>query len=349
MTYIVMNTYGWEASPLSQSTNTSTLAWYRSPIERQTLRMLTRKSNFRGFLQTLGHLLLLACTGAAAYFSMGRAPVAITVLIVFLHGTFYAFLLNGFHELCHRTVFRTRFLNELFLRIFSFLGWYNFVLFRASHRRHHLYTLHPPEDLEVVLPIKFTLKDFLLRSVVNVCGVYELPRSTFRTAIGRVQGEWPRKLFPESDIEARRRLAGWARILLIGHVANTVLFVSLGLWMIPLLTTFAPLYGSWLLFLCNNTQHVGLKDNVTDFRLAARTFELTPFVRFLYWQMNYHIEHHMYAAVPCYRLRKLHRLIEAELPATPRGLFQTWGQIISILKRQKKEPDYQYDALAASL
>ena len=320
----------------------STLAWYRSPIERSTLRTLTRKSNFRGFLQTAAHLLLLSGTASAAYLSVGRLPVVITLLIIFLHGTFYAFLLNGFHELCHRTVFRTRFLNELFLRIFSFLGWYNFVQFRASHRRHHLYTLHPPEDLEVVLPIKFTLKDFLLRAFINPLGVFELPRQTFKTAIGRVEGEWPQKLFPVDDLDARRRLAQWARILLVGHIVSTVVFVSLGLWMVPLLTTFAPFYGSWLLYLCNNTQHVGLKDNVSDFRLAARTFELNPFVRFLYWQMNYHIEHHMYAAVPFHRLKKLHAAIAADTPKPPRSFTAGLLRLRTIKKAQKKDPSYSY-------
>ena len=29
-------------------------------------------------------------------------------------------------------------------------------------------------------------------------------------------------------------------------------------------------------------------------------------MRFWYWHMNFHIEHHMYAAVPCYNLEKLH-------------------------------------------
>ena len=45
--------------------------------------------------------------------------------VLFVHGTFYAFLLNGFHELCHSTVFKTKSLNTLFLYVFSFLGWYN--------------------------------------------------------------------------------------------------------------------------------------------------------------------------------------------------------------------------------
>ena len=60
--------------------------------------------------------------------------------------------------------------------------------------------------------------------------------------------------------------------------------------------------------------------------------------------MNYHTEHHMYAAVPCYNLPRLHRLIKNEMPPCPRGLVQTWKGIIAILSRQKTEPGYQYVA-----
>ena len=58
--------------------------------------------------------------------------------------------------------------------------------------------------------------------------------------------------------------------------------------------------------------------------------------------MNYHIEHHMYAAVPCYRLGKLHAAIESDLPHCPVGLYETWQEIVAILKRQKIEPEYEY-------
>ena len=50
----------------------------------------------------------------------------------------------------------------------------------------------------------------------------------------------------------------------------------------------------------------------------------------------------MYAAVPCYNLGKLHKLIKHELPHCPVGLFETWKQIITILKKQKTAPEYQY-------
>jgi fatty acid desaturase len=87
---------------------------------------------------------------------------------------------------------------------------------------------------------------------------------------------------------------------------------------------------------------VGLQDNVNDFRLCTRTFLVNPFVQFLYWHMNYHIEHHMYAAVPCYKLGKLHRAIQHDLPPTPVGIIATWQEIIPIVNKQNVDPTYQY-------
>jgi fatty acid desaturase len=71
---------------------------------------------------------------------------------------------------------------------------------------------------------------------------------------------------------------------------------------------------------------------------------LNPFLRFLYWHMNYHTEHHMYAAVPCYNLGRLHALIMPDLPHCPHGLLEAWKQIISILEKQEQDPTYQFKA-----
>jgi fatty acid desaturase len=50
----------------------------------------------------------------------------------------------------------------------------------------------------------------------------------------------------------------------------------------------------------------------------------------------------MYAAVPCYHLARLHREIEADLPHCPVGLYETWKEIIAILKQQQVDPQYEY-------
>ena len=320
------------------------IAWYRSPVGREALAELNQRSDIKGLLQALGHLGILAVTGGAAWYAVGRLPWYAVLLILLAHGTCYAFLLNGFHELCHKTVFKSRGLNTFFLYLFSFLGWYNPVLFWASHQEHHKWTLHPPEDLEVVLPIKLTLKSFLMSALVNPWDLYHRLKGYIRLSMGRLEGEWENHLFPESQVKYRQALFNWARFHLIGQAVLVAVSLALGWWMLPVIVTLAPFYGGWLLYLCNNTQHVGLMDNTPDYRLCVRTIYLNPFVRFLYWHMNYHTEHHMYAAVPCYNLKKLHEEIREDLPPCPNGLVATWKQVIEILNRQKVEPGYQYRA-----
>jgi len=56
--------------------------------------------------------------------------------------------------------------------------------------------------------------------------------------------------------------------------------------------------------------------------------------------MQYHIEHHMYAAVPCYHLPGLRKAIEHELPPAPRGLRATWKEILAIHREQQSNRDY---------
>jgi fatty acid desaturase len=253
-------------------------------------------------------------------------------------------MVNGFHELVHRTVFKSRALNEVFLRVLSFLGWLNPHLFYASHMKHHRYTLHPPKDGEVVLPISFTLKDYLLNAFVTPRGLYGIVRGTVRHAVGKLNNQWEEAIFPEDDPESRRKLVQWARILLLGHGAIVALSVAMGWWMLPLLVTLAPFYGRWLHVACNQTQHIGLVDDVDDYRLCCRTFAVNPVVRFVYWHMNYHTEHHMYAAVPCYNLHRAHKLVRHNLPPVPRGLIQTWREIGAILRKQRENPDYRYVA-----
>jgi fatty acid desaturase len=56
--------------------------------------------------------------------------------------------------------------------------------------------------------------------------------------------------------------------------------------------------------------------------------------------MDYHIEHHMYAAIPYYNLPKLNKLIRDDLPR-PKGLLMTWiKDIFPALKQQKPNPGY---------
>jgi len=330
------------------------IRWYRSPLTKEALRSLTQRSDLRGLLQTVPFLLLLAVTGTAAVLAVGRLPAIAVIAILFVHGTFYGFLVAGWHELSHGTVFKTRALNRIFLRIFSFLGWHDDVLYKQSHVRHHSSTLHPPDDLEVVLPVRLHVWAFLRSAIIDPVDLYRVLANAVRHSLGRLKrggvssfgehpsGEWENKLFPAADPEARSRLFTWARLTLLGHAAVCAVGIDTGLWILPVVITFGRFYGGWLVWLCGNTQHTGLRDNVDDFRLCCRTIRINPFLQFLYFHMNYHADHHMYAAVPCYNLSRLHQAIIDDMPRASKGLVGAWGEIIEILRKQEKDPSYQH-------
>ena len=88
--------------------------------------------------------------------------------------------------------------------------------------------------------------------------------------------------------------------------------------------------------------HTGLRDNVDDFRLCVRTITLDPFSQFIYWSMNWHTEHHMFAGVPCYNLKRLHETVASDMP-TPRTLIGAWREMRQTWKRQQADPGYQYE------
>lgn len=320
------------------------ITWYRCKLRPADMKALHVKSDWRGGIQTLGYLGILILTASATWYSAYHFPWYVTIALLFLHGTASSFYINGVHELGHGTVFKTKWLNEFFCDLLAFLGWINPETFQSSHTRHHRYTLHPPDDLEVVLPVKLIVRNFLRDGFLNIPVLRDTLRNHWRLARGRFEGEWELTLYPESEPDKRRAPVRFSRIVLLGHAAIFLLSALTGQWMAFVVISLAPFIGNLLFFLCNNTQHIGLQDHVDDFRLCCRTFTLNPVVRFLYWQMNYHIEHHMYAAVPCYHLKRLHSLIRHDLPPTPRGLAATWREIIAILRRQEKDPTYQHVA-----
>ena len=172
------------------------IKWYRSPIDPADLARLNQRSNWRGLLQTIGFLAVLVCSGGLAWFAIGRALWLVVIALIYLHGALYAFLVNGFYELCHKSVFKTQALNRIFRDIYSFLGWYNHVSFWASHQAHHRYTLHPPDDLEVVLPVELTLRSYLGFAFINPRGFYRRMKNILLLCFGIIENDWKRILFP---------------------------------------------------------------------------------------------------------------------------------------------------------
>jgi fatty acid desaturase len=340
--------------PMQEVRKNFQVKWYRAPIEPARLKELTRRSDPRGWFQTLGHLLLVLITGAATWYLFDRGIWIGFAIALFAHGTIYSFI-GGLatHELSHGTVFKTKWLNGFFLRFLSLISWVNYHDYKMSHTYHHLYTLHPRGDREVVLPTNPTLHPlFILQLLtVNIVGAprepYSYPMAQNIGAVvrlafsGRFGKEWLEAVFADQE-EARKKSVAWARVTLLFHCAVIAVSVVFRLWPLPLVVTFAPFIANWLRYFVAVPMHTGLKDNVDDFRLCVRSITLDPFSHFLYWRMNRHLEHHMFAAVPCYNLKRLSRTVAADMPQ-PRTLLGAWKEMRMTWKKQQEDPGFQFE------
>ena len=333
--------------------NDADVDWYRSPVDREVLSSLIERDDFRGWFQTLTHLGWFFTTAILTYCAFLNInpenwhwSVPLFLVALFVHGTMGPFMgLIAIHELQHRTVFKTRWLNEFFEKVYAFISWSDYLWYQKSHVMHHQATCHRDFDGEVYLPVRYSLKHWrvwlglLAWNPQNTWGRIKI---VWRHANGDIQGDWYNHVLPEDDKKLRREHRNWARFTLIGHGLLALGFVVTGHWFLIVVFTIGTTYCGWLGFLCGLPQHFGLNSDVPDFRMNTRTFTCSWLPAFYYWNMQYHLEHHMYPAVPFYNLPKLRRVIEHDLPPAPHGLAATWREMSEIKAHIKADPNYVF-------
>ena len=352
--------------PLSEVRKSLRVKWYRSPLAFEKQRELSQRSDLQGWLQAGGHLALFAITGTLVYLFWAQQMWLGFILALFIHGTSASFF-EGIapHELGHGTLFRTKSLNKFFLYLFSLLGWWNPIDYDNSHNYHHRYTLYPEGDRENLLPLDPSLKLSLLVQLFTINlfspagrtfsmgGLISTVWLTIKGAFGRIgstdipHNEWLQALHADKPEEHRKSIR-WSRIMLLFHGAVLVVSVATGLWVLLLIISFSTFIGNWAVYFLGMTQHCGLCENVPDFRKNTRTVTLNPILEFLYWHMNWHIEHHMYVSIPCYNLRKLSEAIADDMPE-PRTLSQAWKEMRETWKKQQIDPDYYFNTPIPSI
>ena len=135
---------------------------------------------------------------------------------------------------------------------------------------------------------------------------------------------------PESE---HHKLVSGARVYVAVYLAIFAWAVAIGSWLPILFFFVARIYGAWLHTLLTFTQHAGLAENVRDHRRNSRDVYMNPLFAFLYWNMNYHIEHHIYPLVPFHALPALHEEIKDPAAGgarrTGRGLSRDRGDVLA--------------------
>lgn len=307
--------------------------WYQCPVPRATMRKLLERKDGPAIRDTVLWFGLIIVAGSLTWYLW---PSWWAVLPYMCYAVLYASTSDSrWHESSHGTAFKTDWMNNLLYEIASFMVMRESVVWRWSHTRHHSDTIIVGRDPEIAVPRPPDLKALCL-SFVNF-GVYpKYFQAILRHSLGRMSDEEktfiPESEFPKIYMRARIYLAIYAGVLALSIATGSVLPI--------LLVGGCNLFGSWLMPIYGYTQHAGLAENVLDHRLNCRTVYMNPIHRFLYWNMNYHVEHHMFPLVPYHALPKLHEAVKSDMPAPYPSLLAAWKEIIPAVLRQLKDPIY---------
>ena len=124
-------------------------AWFCCRVDRKELkRLITRRDG-----PALRHFglwaVLLSGSGALAFLAW-PSPWCIPAFLAY--GVLYSVSDHHSHELSHGTVFRTRWINEVLLRVAGFMTLHESYYWRWSHARHHTETIIVGRDPEIAFP-----------------------------------------------------------------------------------------------------------------------------------------------------------------------------------------------------
>lgn len=312
--------------------NLANADWYTTPIPREKMDELLVRKDGPAIRDTLIWFGLLFTSGALAFAFWG-SWWALPAFMVY--GVIYATTSDSrWHESSHGTAFKTPWMNDALYEIASFMVVRESTVWRWSHARHHSDTIIMGRDPEIVVQRPTNLIG-LIMSFTFIQGTW----GTFKKMWAHAQGiifEDEKCYIPESEhhkviFKARIYLSIYAAVILLAWMSSSIL---------PLMFIGLPtLYGSWLMPIYGYTQHAGLAENVLDHRLNCRTVHMNIVHRFLYWNMGYHVEHHMFPMVPYHQLPKLHELMKDDCPKAYSSLWEAWKEIIPVVFLQAQKPN----------
>jgi len=285
----------------------------RKRLPADVLARLTELSPLRSTLAILqtGMLIAIAIFVAVRFWSVPAAILAVLLIAPLQHALFVLA-----HDAAHYRLYQTRWLNDLMGRIAGTLGGIPMCAYRVTHRLHHNH-LYQAQDPDIALHGGYPRgRRYLLRKLgKDVLGLtawktyaYFFGAPALNTQTGRAQR-------PLDDTSAQlRNAARRDRWVVLGfHLAMLVVAFATGwgwyylvLWVVPLATLLQAILR--LRAIC---EHGALTDFSSPLT-AARTNRANPLQRFLLFphHVNYHIEHHLYPAVPHYRLPALHAALQ---------------------------------------
>lgn len=317
----------------AQALGLASAEWYHTDVPRKVMKGLMKRSDGAATRDTalwLGLMVLTAAGGIATWGSWWCVP------FFAVYGVLYGSACDSrWHETGHGTAFKTQWKNDFVYAIASFMVMRNPVAWRWSHARHHTDTIIVGRDPEIAImrPVR------IARTTLAFIGIPDVFVQFIVLLRQAVSGpdEAAAQYIPDSEVS---KVVFWARLFVGLHLV--ALTLALLTWsLLPLVLIGGPrIYGTWHMVMVGLLQHGGLAEDVLDHRLNSRTVYMNPVSRWLYWNMNYHVEHHMFPMVPYHALPALHDLIKDDLPPANASIAEAYREMVGALLRQRDDPGH---------
>ena len=207
------------------------------------------------------------------------------------------------HDGTHNTLFRTRWANLAFGIVCMLPLMASFIAFKEDHLEHHRYN-RSPRDPDAFTMGKRGVLDFVLFYAYIIGGaLLSFIHFNFIYPVQRFgPKQWAIHLFETAlKIACYWALIAWA-------MRNGVLGKTLEVWLVPVFIF--SVFNS-IRFLA---EHYETPWNEGQ-RVGSRTTISNPVQRFFWNNINWHIGHHVYPAVPWYNLEELHELMRPTIEA----------------------------------
>jgi fatty acid desaturase len=285
---------------------------FRRALPAEVVRELTRRSASRATLAVLSDVLILAAAIAAGL-AWWPNPLVLIPAIIIIGSRQHALFVIA-HDAAHYLLYERRALNDLVGRACAAAPGLSMCTYRVIHRLHHnnLYgALDPDTALHGGYPrgrvylLKKLMKDLAGLTAYKTYAYFLGGAPALNTATNvavRPLDDTSAKLRDEARRD-RNIVIGLHLLALAAFAASGHLVQYLVLWVLPLVTIVQA-----ILRLRAIAEH-GATTDFSSPLSAARTNLGPAWLRWLIFphNVNYHVEHHLYASVPQYNLPRLHR------------------------------------------
>jgi fatty acid desaturase len=272
-------------------------------LTRDEIRALLELSDLRGWWSVLVDWGLVAASFALVAWQPNPLTVVVALLVIGARQLGLAVLM---HEAAHRTLFRSRRLNDVVGNwVCAYPIWSDLHPYRPYHLQHHAKNWTPEDpDLPLATPFPVSRASMWRKVWRDLSGQtgWKRAKATLKRDLGRSRGRVKRNFDAGREALVPVLFTNGVLLAILTLAGHPALYL---LWVAAWLTTY-----SLVMRIRSIAEHAMVPDPADELG-NTRTTIARWWERLLIApnRVNFHLEHHLLMTVPHYNLPRMHRML----------------------------------------